>query len=157
MPEVNAAGSGPGLLRPSQGFAAGAAASLAPVARELDTVSERVRDGTLRLDTDAAQRLLERLEQLHTRVNELIAHGESGINQRLRFGHNIVGRSMSRRLEEAAAGDTDAAMPVLRQFLAQIEKMQDIVSRAATRLAQTDDDAVEALGALGVAEEGELR
>lgn len=98
-----------------QGFAAGAAASLAPVAQELEAVRSQVGTGDLQLDQDAARKLLASLAEIHARVHRMIARS-SDLDVSLRLGQNIVGEVMSERLRGAASGGTKAAIPVLERF-----------------------------------------
>jgi hypothetical protein len=134
---------------PDGEFAAGAAAALAPVARDLETVHERVRDGDLHLDEQAAQQLLGSLSALRSRVETLIADGRRRIDRPLPLGDNFVGHTMSDSLQGAAGGGTGAAIPVLEEFGRQLERLQDIVSRAAGLIADTDAGAGERLSKLG--------
>lgn len=142
MPEI-------GGSSPESRFAGGAAASLAPVARELDTVGERVGAGELRLDPELARRLLDELSAVRARVEELLSASSDGIDRPLRFGDNIVAKAMGERFRGAASGPTGAAIPVLRGFLAQVEKVENIVARAARLVTDADEDAAERLGRAG--------
>jgi hypothetical protein len=128
----------------------GAEASLVPVSRELDAVGARVRTGQLRLDREAAQRLLDELSAVRSRVETLITQASAdGIDRSLRFGDNIVAHVMGDRLRGAASGGTDAAIPVLERFLAQLEKVSDIVSRAAGLVTDEDEEAAGRLDSIG--------
>ncbi|MFC4005002.1 hypothetical protein ACFS2C_27670 [Prauserella oleivorans] len=130
-------------------FASGAADALAPVARDLDVVREQVQDGRLHLDPDAAHELLAAITRLQSRVHTLIADGSERIDQPLRFGANFVARAMSERLRGAASGGADAAIPVLEDFAGQLEKLDDIVRRAAGLITEADAAAGDQLHSLG--------
>ncbi|HET7042201.1 MAG TPA: hypothetical protein VFI13_09275, partial [Gemmatimonadales bacterium] len=56
---------------------------------------------------------------------------------------------MGDRLRGAASGGTDAAIPVLERFLAQLEKVSDIVSRAAGLVTDEDEEAAGRLDSIG--------
>ncbi|WP_199430866.1 hypothetical protein [Qaidamihabitans albus] len=136
-------------LSPGAAFAAGAAAALAPVAKELEVVHERVRTGDLRLDEDAARRLLASIAAVQARVHNLIADSGEGIDRPLRLGDNFVAQAMSERLRAAASGGPDAAIPVLEEFSDQLEMFESIVRRAAGILADTDEEAGELIARAG--------
>ncbi|OQO90875.1 hypothetical protein B1813_15245 [Saccharomonospora piscinae] len=148
--EVGAGANAPGL-----GFAGAAAASLAPVARELDTVGRRVSSGQLRLDPESARTLLAELDGLCARVRALAEREGDGIDRPLRLGDNVVAHAMGTRLRGAASGGPDAAIPVLRRFAAQLEKVRGIVATASGLVRDQDEAAAEQLGAAGRADEVE--
>lgn len=142
----------PIALSPQGAFADNAAASLAPVARELERVRDRVSTGELRLGEDAAQDLLVTLSTLQSQVRTLVAESGEGLGQPLPLGDNLVGTAMSERLRGAASGDSGAAIPVLEEFNLQLERLGDIVRRAAGLISASDDDARERLGRIGEVE-----
>lgn len=139
-------------LSPGAAFAQGAAASLAPVSEDLDAVHERIRTGQLRLDEEAAHRLLASLAAMQARVHTLIADGKEQIGRPLRFGDNFVGEAMSERLRGAAFGTADAAIPVLEQFSGQLEKLESIVRRAAGLTTEFDLETRDRLRSIGEGE-----
>lgn len=132
-------------LAPGAAFAQGAAAALAPVAQDLDTVDEQVRSGQLRLDEGTARRLLASVAAVQSRVHELIADTGQRVDRPLRLGDNVIGRTMGERLRQAASGGTDAALPVLEEFSGQLEKLELIVRRAAGLIVAADEEASELL------------
>ncbi|MFF5991410.1 hypothetical protein [Prauserella flavalba] len=137
------------MLAPGAAFASGAAAALAPVAEDLETVHDQVRTGELKLDPDAAHRLLASITAVQSRVHTLIADCGERIDRPLRFGDNFVGRTMGERLRGAASGGAGAALPVLEEFARQLERLDEIVRRAAGLIAEADTDASERLTRLG--------
>ncbi|MEU6641273.1 hypothetical protein ABZ863_01855 [Saccharomonospora sp. NPDC046836] len=136
-------------VSPGAAFASGAAAALAPVAKDLEVVGEQVRAGDLRLDEEAAHRLLASLTAVQSRVHALIADSADRIDRPLLLGDNFVAETMSERLRGAASGGADAAIPVLEEFSGQLDRLADIVRRAAGLLTETDDAAGERLSRLG--------
>lgn len=134
---------------PDARFASAAAASLAPVARDLESVDQRVRSGELVLDVDAAHRLLATLNDIKSRVHDLIANSDRTIDQVLKFGDNFVGETMSRRLRSAASGGGSAAIPVLQEFANQLEALESTVRRAAGMIVATDTEAQDTFQRLG--------
>lgn len=135
--------------RPGADFLQNATAALVPVAEELDVVHDHVRAGALKLDEGAAHRLLATLSALQSRVHMLITEGNTGIGQPLQLGHNFVGQVMGQRLRSAAFGAGDAAIPVLKEFALQLERLEDIVRRAAGLLSEVEEQARDRLGKLG--------
>ncbi|MCP2256190.1 hypothetical protein LY13_004975 [Prauserella aidingensis] len=134
---------------PALDFASGAAGRLAPVAEELNQVREQIGRGELRLDHGAAHSLLAQLMQLQGHVHRLIADAGENIAAPLRFGDNFVGETLAQRLQGAADGDTNAALPVLKAYAAQLEKLEGIVRAAAGMITTADEDAERDLQRIG--------
>ncbi|WP_253865228.1 hypothetical protein [Prauserella halophila] len=137
---------------PALDFAEGAANRLAPVAEELNQVRDQIDNGDLRLDEGAAHALLATLLQLQGHVHRLIADAGENIGAPLQFGDNFVGETLARRLQGAADGDDNAALPVLKAYAAQLDKLEGIVRAAAGMITTTDEDAGEALYTIGRSE-----
>lgn len=147
-----ALGEDSGLLAPpapALEFADGAAGRLAPVAEELDQVREQIDNGELRLDEAAAHNLLATLMRLQAHVHGLIANAGENIAAPLRFGDNFVGETLAQRLRGAADGDANAALPVLKAYAEQLEKLEGIVRAAAGMITTADEDAGEDLQRIG--------
>ncbi|WP_020668802.1 hypothetical protein [Amycolatopsis nigrescens] len=113
-------------------------AGLAPVAAGMAVVRHNAQSGALRLEEGAAQDLLEALHEAKLKVATLVDESAE-LDVPLRLGDNFVGQTMSGRLQEAASGGTDAALPVLDQFRQMLADLE-LTVRAAAGLYQTADD-----------------
>lgn len=130
-------------------MARSAAAAIVPVARDLQEVDRQVRSGQLRLDPEAANRLLATLNELKARVHKMIANSDRTIDRVLKFGDNFVGDAMGRRFREAASGDGTAMLTVLEEFATQLDTLEATVRRAAGLVVAVDTDAKETFERLG--------
>lgn len=140
------------VAAPALGFANGAAHRLAPVSEELNQVREQIDSGELRLDEGAAHALLAKLMELQGHVHRLISEAGENIAEPLGFGNNFVGETLAQRLQGAADGDADAALPVLKAYAAQLEKLEGIVRAAAGMITTADENASEDLYTIGRSE-----
>lgn len=122
-------------------FPAAAAAALAPVAGQVEQVKEQAEAGGLRIDLNAAERLLQQVQQVRVRAAELVRSGSS-LDTPLQFGDNWVGRIMSERLRTVAVDENGGVTPVLRQFHGLLDSVEAII-RLAAGLYRTTDEQLE--------------
>lgn len=142
---------------PAQAFAAGAGARLQQVAGQVSAVKQAAESGQLRFDEQSAGRLLDELEGIRWRVRKLVESATT-LDTPLRFGDNWVGRAVSERLRDAAAGRQHAAIPVLEAFDEVIRTFEFTVRAAAEGYVATDEQTAAELIRTGealAAEEGE--
>lgn len=136
-------------LSPSSAFTQPAGAALAPVARQIQQVRTKVQSGGLALDDDAARQLMADLASVQAQVRDLIVKVGHGLDVPLKFGDNIIGRTVAERLRGAAAGDTGAVLPVLEQFSEVVAELEDIVRTADRTYTATDEDAADTTRDIG--------
>lgn len=128
---------------PDQEFGLGAGADLAPVAQEMEAVKRIAGGGSLRIDSEVARQLLESLDDILNKLDELI-NAKNQLDLPLRLGDNWIARAMSQRLQSAAAGDRSAAIWVLRRFRDVIEDYRLTVQAAMGRYVTIEEDTEEA-------------
>jgi hypothetical protein len=138
-------------------FGGAAAGALVPVAGQVEKAKEQAIAGTLTIDLEAARVILRQLGALRLRAADLV-EGCADLDTPLRFGDNWVGRIMSDRLQEVAAGPRGAVTPVLRTFHQVLDDLESTVRFAAGMYesadAQAEDDLKRAIGRFGVRIEG---
>ena len=114
--------------------------SLTPVAARLGDARRHAESGALRIDLDAAQRLLDRLADLRSRAGDLVTAGVE-LDRPLRFGDSWVGHLLARRLRGVAVDDERGLAPVLATFHQVLDDLEGTVRLAAGAYGTTDDDA----------------
>lgn len=121
-------------------FGGAAAGALAPVAGQVEKAREQAIAGTLHIDTEAAKVILAQLGELRLRAADLVQDCAE-LDTPLKFGDNWVGRIMSDRLQEVAAGREGAVTPVLRTFHQVLDDLESTVRFAAGMYESADDQA----------------
>lgn len=131
---------GPGETEPSTpaGFAAGAAAGLAPAAGAIRQSKDAANRGQLTLSGDGAQAMVKKLHELRARAEELITNA-GALDEPLRFGDNWVGEIMNERFRGAVAGSDTSVRSVLRSYRQVLDEVEATV-RAAAHGYQTVED-----------------
>lgn len=125
---------------------AGATAGLVEVSGEVRRMRDSIASGGLRMDAEAAHKLLASLADTQAGVQRMIVRASSDLDQRLRLGDNPIGHTMSERFRGAASGGRRAARPVLEDFAKLLEELEQTVRKAAGLYVAADDDAVDRLG-----------
>lgn len=139
---------------PGSAFSQPAGAALAPVAWQIEQIKTKVHSGGLALDDGAARQLLADLASVQSQVRELIVSVDDGLDVPLKFGDNVIGRTVAERLRGAAAGDRRAVLPVLEQFSEVVADLEEIVRTADRTYTQTDEDAADTTRDIGRALDG---
>ena len=138
-------------------FGGAAAGALAPVAGQVEQAREQALAGTLHIDIEAAKVILSQLSALRLRAADLVEDC-ADLDTPLRFGDNWVGRIMSDRLQEVAAGRHGAVTPVLGTFHQVLYDLESTVRFAAGMYESADEqseaDLKRAIGRFGVRIEG---
>lgn len=119
--------------------------SLTPIAARVGDARRDAQSGALRIDLDAARRLLDRLGDLRTRARQLVAAGVE-LDRPLRFGDNWVGGLVSQRLRGVAVDDDRGVAPVLDTFHQVLDDVEATVRLAAGLYRTADDEVVDTLG-----------
>src|SRR5262245_52827510 len=114
----------------TRSFGGDAAGALVPVAGQVEKAKEQALAGTLHIDTEAAKVILRQLGALRLRAADLV-NDCADLDIPLKFGDNWVGRIMSDRLQEVAAGPRGAVTPVLRTFHQVLDDLESTVRFAA--------------------------
>lgn len=141
----------------TKSFDSDAADGLVPVAGQVSKAKEQALAGSLRIDIEAARVILRQLSALRLRAADLV-NDCADLDTPLKFGDNWVGRIMSDRLREVAAGRRGAVTPVLRTFHQVLDDLESTVRFAAgmyeTVDEQAESDLKRAIGRFGVRIEG---
>ncbi|MFI7678247.1 hypothetical protein [Actinophytocola sp. NPDC049390] len=122
--------------------------ALTPVAAHLGDARRHAESGALRIDLDAAQRLLDRLADLRSRTGTLAAEATE-LDRPLRFGDNWVGHLLARRLRAVAVHDERGVAPALTEFSQVLDDLENTVRLAAGVYRTTDDETVTELRRCG--------
>lgn len=138
-------------------FGGAAAGALVPVAGQVEKAKEQAIAGTLQIDVEAARVILGQLGALRLRAADLVRDCAE-LDTPLKFGDNWVGKIMSDRLQEVAAGRDGAVTPVLRTFHQVLDDLEATVRFAAGMYESADEqsaaDLKRAIGRFGVRIEG---
>lgn len=141
------------MSEPGHPFPAAAAGALVPVRDQVEDVKQQALDGTLRIDTEAAQVILRQLATLKARAAELVS-GCATLDTPLRFGDNWVGHIMADRLRTVAVDQNGGVTPVLTTFDQVLTDLESTVRFAAGMYAAVDaqvaEDLKRAAGQFGV-------
>lgn len=97
--------------------------------------------GAVRIDHDAAGRLLTRLEKLKSRAARLAEDGAE-LDHPLRFGDSWVARLMAGQLRGIGVERDGGLTPALRTFHETLTELEAIVRSSAGQYQQTDEDGV---------------
>lgn len=118
--------------------------ALTPIAAQVGAARRDAESGALRIDLDAARRLLERLGGLRSRARRLVAASVE-LDRPLPFGDNWVGGLVSQRLRGVAVDDDRGVAPVLDTFHQVLDDVEATVRLAAGLYRTADDEVVDAL------------
>lgn len=144
---------GPGANQPANpdGFAAGAAAGLAPAEGAISRSRREADAGRLRLSPEGAEAMLARLRKLRARADKLLGNAAE-LDQPLRFGDNWVGEIMNARFRGAADGRDHSVGAVLARYCAVLDDVEATVRAAARRYDDAEGELADTFRLLG--EEG---
>lgn len=131
---------------PENTFRPGSKHDLEPVSARLSELRDMANNGKLWLDLDAAHELIKVIADVKYLVMGRIQTLSSKLDVSLHFGDNFVSRAISERLQRAAAGSSDAIVPVLAEFYDELDQVEYIVKRAANLVKAHDDAATQQLG-----------
>jgi hypothetical protein len=121
-------------------FGGDAAGALAPVAGQVEKAKEQALAGSLHIDLEAAQAIIEQLAALRLRAGDLVRDC-ADLDTPLKFGDNWVGHIVARRLHSVAAGRSGAVTPVLTTFHQVLDDLEATVRFAAGMYETTDQQA----------------